>query len=109
MNDGKTQSVWSCDEGLIKPGQDHHVSVIVDGGPRIIAFVVDGILNDGGDTRQFGWGRFNPYLQSVSGAKELQIGTSINGTINWVNVYDRALRISEAIGNYNASKLDVRP
>jgi hypothetical protein len=100
LSDGRTQSVWSCDEGLLKAGTDHHVSIIVDGGPRIISFVVDGILNDGGDTRQFGWGRFNPYLQSVGGAAELRIGPKINGVIKNVTIYDRALTTSEAIGNY---------
>jgi hypothetical protein len=109
LNDGRTQSVWACDEGLIKANQDHYVSIIVDGGPRIITFVVDGIFNDGGDTRQFGWGRFNPYLQSLAGAKELQIGSVISGTVKKVNIYDHALMVSEAIGNYNAAALNNRP
>lgn len=108
LNDGKTQSVWNCDEGLLKANQNHHVSVIVDGGPRVIAFVVDGVLNDGGDTRQFGWGRFNPYLQSVSGASEMKIGSKVNGVIQKVSIYDRAIKITEAIGNYNAAKSSVK-
>ncbi len=104
LNDGRTQSVWSCDEGMLKEKQNHRVGVIVDGGPRVITFVVDGVLNDGGDTRQFGWGRFNPYLQSVAGAKDIQIGTAIRGTVKTVRIYNRALRTSEAIGNQNAGK-----
>ena len=100
--DVRTRSVWDCDKNMLQPGKDHYVSIIVDGGPQIIAFVVDGILNDGGDTRQFGWGRFSPYLQSVSGSKELVIGEKINGNIKSVTIYNRALTISEAIGNYNS-------
>lgn len=103
LNDGRSRSVWDCDKNILQPGKDHDVSIIVDGGPKIIAFVVDGILNDGGDTRQFGWGRFNPYLQSVSGSKELIIGEKISGSIRNVNIYNRALTISEVIGNYNSS------
>ena len=102
LSDGRTQSVWDCDINLLQPNKNHYVSIIVDGGPKIIAFVVDGILNDGGDTRQFGWGRFNPYLQTVSGADEVKIGTSIEGTIKMVNIYNRAIKISEAIGNYKS-------
>lgn len=103
MNDGRTQSAWACDEGLLKPNQNHHVSIIVDGGPHIIAFVIDGILNDGGDTRPFGWGRFNPYLKSAAGAPQLRIGASIQGRIGQLSIYNRALSVSEAVGNYGAS------
>lgn len=104
LSDGRTQSVWSCDEGMLKANQNYYVSVIVDGGPGIIAFVVDGVLNDGGETRQFGWGRFNPYIQSVSGSPEIKIGSGLHGIISEVRIYDRAIKVSEAIGNYNAGK-----
>lgn len=104
LNDGRTQSVWDCDKNLLQSNSNHYVSIIVDGGPKIISFVVDGLLNDGGDTRQFGWGRFNPYLQSVSGSNQLIIGEKINGTIKNVSIYNRALRVSEAIGNYISMK-----
>jgi hypothetical protein len=104
LNDGRTQSVWSCDEGMLKEGKAHRVSVIIDGGPRVITFVVDGILNDGGDTRQFGWGRFNPYHQTVSGAKEIQIGSAIHGAVKTMRIYNRALKTSEVIGNQNSGK-----
>lgn len=104
LSDGRTQSVWSCDEDMLKANQNHYVSVIVDGGPGIIAFVVDGVLNDGGETRQFGWGRFNPYIQSVSGSPEIKIGSGLHGVVSEVRIYDRAIKVSEAIGNYNAGK-----
>ncbi|MFC5412616.1 LamG-like jellyroll fold domain-containing protein [Larkinella bovis] len=102
MNDGQTQSAWACDEGLLKPNQNHHLSLVVDGGPHLIAFVVDGVLNDGGETRQFGWGRFSPYLKSAMGASTIRIGSSLNGQVRQLSVYNRALTVSEAIGNFRA-------
>jgi hypothetical protein len=39
--------------------------VTVDGQARIITFVVDGVLNDGGAARQYGWGRIDPALGDV--------------------------------------------
>ncbi len=71
MSDGRTTSTWDCDKGMLEAGKDHYMSVIVDGGPKIIMFVIDGILCDGGDDRQFGWGRFNPYLQEVNGVRPI--------------------------------------
>jgi hypothetical protein len=103
LNDGRTQSVWDCDKNLLRANQNHYVSIVIDGGPKIIAFVVDGILNDGGDTRQFGWGRFNPYLQTVSGGEGIKIGTNIKGALRKVIIYNRAIKISEALGNYKSA------
>ena len=100
MSDGRTTSTWDCDKGMVEAGKNHHMSVIVDGGPKIIMFVVDGILNDGGDARQCGWGRFNPYLQEVNGAELWTIGEHIKGEMLQLIIYKRALRVSEVIGNY---------
>jgi hypothetical protein len=101
MSDARTVSTWDCDPGMLKAGKDHYLSVIVDGGPKIILFVVDGILNDGGDERPFGWGRFNPYIHEVNGAGKWTLGKNLNGRIRHMTVYNRALKVSEAIGNYN--------
>ncbi len=104
MNDGRTQSSWACDEGLLTENQPHYLSIIVDGGPKVVAFVVDGLLNDGGETRQFGWGRFSPYLKSAAGASQLTVGKNLTGKISQLSIYNRALTISEAIGNYRSYK-----
>jgi hypothetical protein len=102
LGDGRTTSSWSCDRGMLEPGRDHYMSVIVDGGPRIILFVVDGILCDGGEERQFGWGRFNPYLHDLNGTETWTLGKDLRGSISGISVYNRALRVSEAIGNYRS-------
>lgn len=104
MNDGQTRAVWSSDPGLLKPGKQHQVSIIVDGGPKIIAFVVDGHLNDGGEARQFGWGRFSPYFQSAAGSATLTVGSALNGKVNYLRFFDHALMVTEALASQRWKK-----
>ena len=98
MNDGQTASVWSSTPPASTGSSKLHVMVIVDGGPKIISFVLDGRLDDGGDIRQFGWGRFSPMLENVNGRNIARLDPSVLG----IRIYQRALRVSEAIGNYRA-------
>lgn len=102
LNDGWSECSWACDPGLLQPGRPHHVVAIVDGGPKLILFVVDGILCDGGDRRQFGWGRYSPHLRTPDGAAKLKIAPAMNGAVRSLRIYDRALRVSEAVGNWSA-------
>ena len=96
MSDGRTESIWPCDPEMFTGGKEHHVTVIVDGGPGIIMFVIDGVLNDGGASRKFGWGRFSPHLQSVAGSPNLIIAPSISQ----LKIYNRAISVTESIGNF---------
>jgi hypothetical protein len=102
LNDGRTDSRWDCDPGMIHTGGPQHVAVNVDGGPKIVTFVVDGVLNDGGEDRQFGWGRYNPHLRGVSGDATLRIAPSMKGAVLSLKVYNRHLHTSEAIANFAA-------
>ena len=96
LNDGRTENRWASDPGMLADGKPHHVVVIVDGGPKIITFVVDGVLNDGGDDRQFGWGRYSPNLMSANGAPALRVGPGVKN----LRLYNRALRTSEAVSAF---------
>ncbi len=98
LNDGRQESSWDCDRGLFTPGKLHHVVITVDGGPKIITFVVDGVLCDGGEERQFGWGRFSPTLRSPNGSAKLKISAAIRS----LRLYNRILRTSDAVGNFRA-------
>ncbi len=98
MNDGRTEAAWSSDRQLLQAGKLHHAAIIVDGGPKIITFVVDGVLCDGGDQRQFGWGRFSPNLRTPNAAATLTIMPQVQA----LRLYNRALRTSEAVGNFRA-------
>ncbi len=102
LNDGRTENRWACDPGRIKPGALHHLVAVVDGGPKIITFVVDGQLCDGGEDRQFGWGRFSPHLRGANGGEALRIAPGFKGELVRIRLYDRYLRTSEAVGNYQA-------
>jgi hypothetical protein len=127
VNDGMTENRWDCDPGMLMAARDQHVVIVADGGPKIITFIVDGVLCDGGDFRMFGWGRFNPllrYAHSHVGNWVTAPGTSTeshdsvrptqddtneaveiaSGSVHVLRVYNRALRTSEAIANFKAGK-----
>ncbi|MEZ5395451.1 MAG: LamG-like jellyroll fold domain-containing protein [Bryobacterales bacterium] len=100
LNDGRTENRWRSDRGALTVGERHHVVATVDGGPKIITFVVDGELQDGGRERQFGWGRFNPNFRSANGGAILTTGRDVERA----RIYGRALRTSEAVANFLSGK-----
>ncbi len=102
LSDGRNTASWDCDPGLLKPGKLHHVVAIVDTAPRILSFIVDGQLCDGGTHRQYGWTRFPSNLRDVRGSGTLRLASSSTGRIEHIRVYDRYLRTSEAIANFHA-------
>ena len=76
----------------------------VDGGPRTITFVIDGLLNDCGEDRPKGWTRFPRALGDINGYPTLTINPALSSTLRSLRVYDRSLRTSEAVGNFNAGE-----
>lgn len=102
IDDGRTRNSWQSDRHLLNDGGTHHVTIIVDSGPALILFVIDGILCDGGSERQFGWGRFSPNLRGAAGAGQLLVGPSLDGNIVLLRMYGRALTVTEAVGNWRA-------
>ena len=79
----------------------------MDAAPRIITFVIDGVLCDGGADRPRGWGRYKDALGDVRGAGRLRIAPSLKGQIKRVRLYRRYLRTSEAVGNYRAGAVRI--
>ena len=102
LSDGRTRAVWDCDPGILRPNQRHHVVVTVDGGRKIITFLFDGVLCDGGTTRQYGWGRFSDALGDVNGSGRLRIAPRFRGELEVLRIYDRYLRTSEAVAHHLA-------
>ena len=71
------------------------ITILVDGGPKIISAVCNGVFLDGGEKRQFGWTRYSPYLSDVNSSSPIRTGSG--GAIVKLSVYRRCLRVSEAI------------
>ena len=98
LNDGRQEVSWAGDAGKLVAGQPQHVVMTVDGGPKIITFVVNGVLCDGGDERQFGWGRYSATFRTPNGAATAKLAPAVRA----LRLYTRALRTSEAVGNFRA-------
>ena len=104
LGDGRAKASWDCDPGVLEVGKQHHVAVIVDAGPQIISFVVDGVFSDGGDARHYGWGRYQEPLGNVSGSGKLRVAPSLKGELKELRLYRRHLRTSEAVANFRAGR-----
>lgn len=98
LSDGRTVSSWKSD--AVEINGKTNITIIVDGGPKVISFVVDGKFHDGGNTRQFGWGLFNPNLRHVNGGKEIKV----TDKVELLRIYNRAILINEAVANHRFYK-----
>jgi len=88
--------------GTLGVNRWHSVACIADGGPKIISFVVDGLFNDGGAVRDYGWTRFDPaFTRPLSGG--VQLGPGFHGRLESVRLHTRALLTSEAVASHRAA------
>ncbi|MBN1624117.1 MAG: exo-alpha-sialidase [Clostridia bacterium] len=94
LSDGRTGCTWKSD--VIEFMDKCNVSIIVDGGPKVISYVINGRFQDGNGCRQFGWGRFNPNLRHVNGNNEIKIADKVD----FLRIYNRAIMINEAVANH---------
>ncbi len=100
LSDGEQTYEWPCDPNLFETNQWHHVGILCDAGPRVLIYVIDGIVCDGDEVRGRGWGRLPDGLHDLESEK-MHVGHNLSGVIKQMKIYDRALRISEVISNYN--------
>lgn len=80
----------------------HHLGVVVDAGPKMVSFIVDGKLCDGGPTP--GWPNghllFDPRFGDVgAGVEEVSVDAAV---VRGGRVYGRCLYTGEVIGNWRA-------
>lgn len=101
LDDGRSPLFWSSGRGTIKAKELNHIVINVDAKAKILTFVINGDLWDGGD-RPFGYARFNPYMWDVNGEEEVSFEADSKGLIRTFRIYNRCLFISEAIGNYRS-------
>ena len=72
----------------------------MDGAAKVITFVIDGVLCDGGTFRTHGWQRFTPSLNDINGREAGTIGLAGGSRLQCLRLYTRYLRTSEAVGNF---------
>jgi len=108
MTDGAKTTSWSSDAGMIKFVGTTEISLIVDYRAKIISYVTNGVFNDGGKERVFGWGRLDNTMGAIS-TNKLKIGDiKTGGLLRTDNVikafryYNRPLTVTECIGNYRS-------
>ncbi|MCK9479779.1 MAG: glycoside hydrolase [Firmicutes bacterium] len=100
LGDGRSQNVWESDKGK-QIADGTHICIVVDGGPGIISFVINGRFCDGGEKRQFGFGHFSLY--DVNGADTVKLGKCVNRCV----IYKRAIKNFEAFGLATGAKLPL--
>ena len=102
ISDGNKTSEWVSDMNIlqVRSHREQEVTVIADFRAKIIMFVADGVLSDGGNYRAFGWGRIDKDMKDVS-TEWLKIDKR-RKTITKVQFFDRPLMVTEAVGNYRA-------
>lgn len=85
---------WESDPGLLLPKTPHHVAIICDSAPRVLMFVVDGVLSHGAGVRTQGWYRLDPATPFVPAPTFLT-----KHDLQILRLYARPLLISEAVAN----------
>lgn len=76
----------------------HHLAVVIDGASRVVYFVVDGLFDDGGANRIFGWGTISRSLTGIAGDKTARIGDGVKR----LRLYGKALTTTQCIGNFRS-------
>jgi hypothetical protein len=98
LSDGRGISSWKSDE--FKLDEKAYVSIIIDGGPKIISYVINERFCDGTGWRRSGWGRFNPNLRHANGNGEIRISDKID----FLKIYKRPIMTNEACANHRFYK-----
>ncbi len=97
ISDGFRSTYWCTDPGALASAVNHAVFVC-DFSAGIVMSIVNGIFCDGGETRTQGWGRLPGDFNSATGNYQATVAPSVKA----VRLYNRPIRVSEAIGNFRS-------
>lgn len=95
MSDGITEVSFESSEPLAETDTPQHLTLVVDGGSCTVCFYRNGIMCNGGDMRQYGWGRINPYFRNEYTGSLLTMEEAGPVLIDALTVYDRILTSAE--------------
>lgn len=92
--DGQNTVYWESDRLEPSPSK-RSVTINIDGASKTLVFFCDGILLDGGEHRQYGWGRVCPNYRNIFQGKNIEIFNSISFRLHSLTFYDRILTSAE--------------
>lgn len=98
MSDGMSKVLADTAEDKIE--KSGSVAVILDGGAKIVSFVVNGKFCDGADNREFGWQRFSPNLYHSDGENTAKLSS----TVKRVRIYEGYVQNSDIIKDWEYGK-----
>jgi hypothetical protein len=90
------------DSGTITDAITHMVAVVVDAGPGLVTFFVDGLVCDGGGAASAGWFWTEAEMGQLLGKAELEVAPDFGGELISGALYFRALYASELVGYYRS-------
>ena len=93
LHDGTTSASIPLVGASLADAGEARLTVTVDGAAKIITFVLNGRLVDGGDAGQYGWHRLPPELRLLSEG----MSARLHPTVKALRLYDRPLRTSQAV------------
>lgn len=108
ITNGEWKQEFHSDAGIIKGFGDNSVTVSIDNASGIVQFVINGIVNDGDDYRQFGWSRSEQEID-LTGQISLKPGKLAGASfrpesrLKQLRIYNRPLMNTEIIGNHRAN------
>ncbi|XP_065833613.1 uncharacterized protein [Oscarella lobularis] len=89
----------TCTAALMVTGL-HHIAVVIDNGPFLMYFIVDGLVCDGGRDAAVGFKWITNSLSDINGSPKLFTAPDYTGVIRLGHIYNVALLTSEVIGLY---------
>lgn len=101
--DGRSQIVHATEPNVLKSNSENHFVINVDAQAKVITFVINGDLWDGGK-RAFGYTRFDQYLYDINGESKVSFSKTFPGKIKFFRLYDHCIGTTDAIGNYRYGK-----
>jgi hypothetical protein len=89
-----------------------HLAAVLDGGPPLVRWVVDGIAQDGGTQRLRGWAFYNFNASANHDASDVNVADEqprtlrcrVGTRVKTLRIYSRQLTTSQLIENYRADR-----
>ncbi|MBQ7976235.1 MAG: exo-alpha-sialidase [Clostridia bacterium] len=78
MGDGRRVMQFFSDKKPLANNGTHKIGISVDAGPRVVSMIIDNMLCDGGDERQFGYGWFDRNMLNANGEKHIKVYNGVS-------------------------------